>query len=246
MKNRFNSSNNPVINEKAMQKHQAGITDYDGMTMSVEGAVNKSLMLGAILLFTAILGYSNPSPLVMYGGMIGGLVVVLISVFRPQYSPYTAPAYAALEGLFVGAVTAIYAQAYDGIIFQAVSLTIAILFGMLFLYKSGLVEVTPKFRTGVIMATFGIFAVYLVSWILSFFGINLPFLHEGGMIGIGISLFIIGIAALNLLLDFDNFDKGEEMGLPKYYEWFFGMGLMITLVWLYLEILRLLAVLNRD
>ena len=96
------------------------------------------------------------------------------------------------------------------------------------------------------MATFGIFAVYMLSWVLSFFGITVPYLHQGGMMGIGISLAIIGVASLNLLLDFDNFDRGEEMGLPKYYEWFFGMGLMVTLVWLYVEILRLLSILNRD
>ncbi len=243
---RFSNSNNPLIGEKALNKHTRGLEDTTYQPMTVSGAVDKSLILGCILLFTAIIGYSAPSNLFLFGGMIGGLVLVIISVIKPQYSSITAPAYAALEGLFVGAVTAIYAQAFDGIIFQAVSLTIAVLFAMLFIYKSGMIKVTPQFRTGVIMATFGIFAVYILSFILSFFGINVPFLHEGGMIGIGISLVIIGVAALNLLLDFDNFDKGAEMGLPKYYEWFFGMGLMITLVWLYLEILRLLAVLQSD
>ncbi len=246
MNKRFTHSNNPIISDKALKRQGSTPIEYSGTTMSVRGAVDKSLILASILLFTAIFGFSSPSPLFMYGGMIGGLILVIISVFKPQYSAITAPAYAAFEGLFVGAITAIYAQAYDGIVFQAVSLTIALLFCMLFLYKSGIIKVTPEFRTAVIMATFAILGIYILSFVLSFFGINIPFLHEGGMMGIGISVVIIGVACLNLLLDFDNFDRGEELGLPKYYEWFFGMGLLITLVWLYLEILRLLAMLNRD
>lgn len=245
MNNRFTNSNNPLISEKALERNRSDV-DYSDGPMSVSGAVDKSLILAAILLFTAIIGYSIASPMLMIGGAVIGLILVVISVFKPQYSGMTAPAYAAFEGLFVGSLTAAYATAYNGIVFQAVSLTIAILFGMLFLYKSGMVRVTPQFRTGVIMATFGIFAVYLISFVLSFFGITVPYLHQGGMMGIGISLAIIGVASLNLLLDFDNFDRGEEMGLPKYYEWFFGMGLMVTLVWLYVEILRLLSILNRD
>ena len=246
MKKRFTNSSNPLISEKALEKHRQIPGDYAEQSMSVRGAVDKSLILACILLFTSIIGYSAPSNLFMYGGMFGGLALVIFSVFKPQYSAFTAPAYAAVEGLFVGSVTSYFAMAYDGIVFQAVSLTIAILFTMLFVYKSGLIKVTSKFRTGVIMATGAIFIVYLASFALSFFGINIPFLHENSMIGIGISLVIIGVASLNLLLDFDNFDKGEELGLPKYYEWFFGMGLMITLVWLYIEIIRLLAILNSD
>ena len=246
MNNRFRKSSNPIISDRALDRHRNTTDISNGETMHVRGAVDKSLLLSAILLFTAMIGYGSASPLFLYGGMIGGLVLVIISVFKPQYSPFTAPAYAALEGLFVGSITAIYAQAYSGIVFQAVSLTIALLFGMLFLYRSGLIQVTPQFRTGVIMATFAIFGIYLLAFILSFFGINLPYLHEGGFMGIAISLAIIGVASLNLLLDFDNFDRGEELGLPRYFEWFFAMGLLITLVWLYIEILRLLAILNRD
>lgn len=246
MNNRFTNSNNPLISEKSLEKHRSMPGDFAESTMSVSGAVDKSLILACILLFTAIIGYSAPSNIFLYGGMLVGLGLVVFSVFKPHLSRYTAPAYAAVEGLFVGTLTYMYSAAYDGIVFQAVSLTIAILFAMLFLYKSGIVKVTPGFRTGVIMATMGIFAVYIISFVLSFFGINLPFLHEGGMIGIGISLLIIGVASLNLLLDFDNFDKGEELGMPRHYEWFFAMGIIITLVWLYIEILRLLAILNRE
>ena len=159
-----------------------------------------------------------------------------------EYSPTLAPLYAALEGLFVGGISAMYAARFGGIVFQAIMLTIAVLFTMLFLYRSGIIKVTEKLRAGVYMATGAIFLVYILSFILSFFGIQIPFLHSTGPIGIGISLVIIGIAAFNLLLDFDNFEKGERYGAPAYMEWFLGMGLLITLVWLYIEILRLLAI----
>ncbi|RMF00908.1 MAG: Bax inhibitor-1/YccA family protein, partial [Bacteroidetes bacterium] len=124
------------------------------------------------------------------------------------------------------------------------TLTMAVFFMMLFLYKSGTIKVTQKFRSGVIMATGAVLLVYIVNIVLSLFGVNMPFLHEGGLMGIGISLVIIGIAALNLMLDFDNFDTGEQVGAPAYYEWYFAMGLLVTLVWLYVEILRLLSILS--
>jgi uncharacterized YccA/Bax inhibitor family protein len=186
------------------------------------------------------------NPLFMWGGAIGGFVVVLIATFKPAWSGTLGPIYAALEGLFVGSISAMYASAFGGIIFQAVTLTMAIFFIMLFVYKTGIIQVTNKFRTGVVMATAAVALVYLVNIVLSMFGINMPYLHEGGLIGIGISLVIIGIASLNLLLDFDSFEKGEQAGAPAYMEWFFAIGLLVTLVWLYLEILRLLSILNRD
>jgi uncharacterized YccA/Bax inhibitor family protein len=171
--------------------------------------------------------------------------VVIIAAFKRHLSPTLAPIYALLEGCFVGGITAIYGAAFGGgIVFQAVTLTFAVLFMMLFLYKTGIIKVTEKFRSGVMMATGAILLVYIINLVLSFFGMSVPFLHEGGMMGIGISLLIIGVAALNLLLDFDNFEKGEQFGAPKYMEWFCAMGLLITLVWLYIEILRLLAILS--
>ncbi len=222
---------------------QAGVQE-DRMTVS--GAVNKSLLLGALMLATAVFSYINPSPLFMWGGAIGGLIVVIIASFKPRYSPTLAPLYAALEGLFVGGISAMYASAFNGIVFQAVTLTMAVFFLMLFLYKTGIIKVTQKLRSGIIMATGAIFVVYLLNFVLAMFGINMPFLHDGGMIGIGISLLIIGVAALNLLLDFDNFHKGEEYGAPAYMEWFSAMGLLITLVWLYIEILRLIAIFSSN
>jgi len=245
----FFESSNPVMKEDAYQKAASGTLDGDmiqveGEKMTVSGAVNKTFILTGIMVLTAIVGFSMPNQLFLWGGAIGGLIIVLIASARPQNAPILAPIYAALEGLFVGTISAMYASLFNGIIFQAVTLTIAVLFIMLFLYKSGIIKVTKQLRTGVIMATGAVFVLYLVNIVLSLFGINMPFLHEGGLIGIGISLLIVGIAAFNLLLDFDNFDKGEQYGAPGYMEWFSAMGLLITLVWLYIEILRLLAMIS--
>lgn len=250
---RFTKSSNPFLKDEALKKAssetlEGGATQYaETEPMTVGGAVNKSFIMGGLLLLTAVYAYANPSMLFVWGGAIGGLVLVLVMSFKKHLSPTLAPIYALLEGLFVGSITAIYAAGFGaGIVFQAVLLTLALLFMMLFVYKAGLIRVTQKFRTGVMMATGGILLVYLLNIGLSFFGINMPYLHQGGMIGIGISLFIIGIATLNLLLDFDNFEKAAAMRAPKYFEWYCATGLIITLVWLYIEILRLLSILSSD
>ncbi len=244
----FLKSSNPFLSEKSLMRggSSGGFAGISTDRMTVAGAVNKTLLLAGIMLVTATIGFSNANPLFIWGGAIGGLVVVLIASFKPNLSPVLAPVYAALEGLFVGGISAIYAAAFNGIIFQAVTLTLAVLFMMLFVYKSGMIRVTDKFRRGVVMATGAILVVYLLNWVLSMFGVNMPYLHEGGMFGIGISLVIVGVAALNLLLDFDAFEKGEQMGAPAYMEWFMGMGLLITLVWLYVEILRLIAMFSSN
>lgn len=251
---RFKKSSNPILSEERLarvaqqpaQSSEGGfIQRAEDNVMTVSGAVNKTLLLGALLLATALYAYSFPSQLFVWGGAIGGLILVVIMSFKPKLSATLAPIYALLEGLFVGAVSAIYAAGFGaGLVFNAILLTIALLFMMLFVYKAGLIKVTQKFRTGIIMATGAIFVVYMISIGLSFFGMSIPFLHEGGLIGIGISLFIIGIATLNLLLDFDNIERGAAMRAPSYMEWFCAMGLIVTLVWLYIEVLRLLAVLS--
>ncbi len=235
------------MNEKAFQaaSSQAGPITREG-TMTVSGAVNKTILLGLLLLATSVWSFTVASPTLMWVGAIGGLIAVFVTVFKTNLSPILAPVYAALEGLFVGSISAMYASLYNGIIFQAVTLTIALLFAMLFLYKSGLIKVTQKFRSGVMMATGAVLLVYVLSWVLSMFGINMPFLHDTGLMGIGISLVIIAIASLNLLLDFDNFEKGEQYRAPAYMEWFSAMGLIITLVWLYVEILRFLAIFSSN
>lgn len=244
----FFESSNPVLKEEAFQKASHKTVEGNsfiqtaGGSMTVQGAINKTFILAFIMLLTAWVGFVNPSSLLIWGGAIAGLIVVFIASSRPHLSPTLAPLYAGLEGLFVGGISAMYSSMFDGIIFQAVTLTMAVLFTMLFIYKSGIIKVTSKLRTGIFMATGAIALVYILNIVLSLFGVNMPFLHDTGALGIGISLVIIGVAAMNLLLDFDNFEKGEQHGAPSYMEWFSAMGLLITLVWLYIEILRLVAI----
>ena len=243
---RFDSSNNPLLSEEKLMAESRNISFAGDGVMTREGALNKTIIMTGIMLLTGVYAFGQPTPLLMYGGAIGGLIVFLITMFKPTVSNITGPVYAALEGLFVGSISAMYAAFQGGIILQAVSITVSILLVMLIIYRSGLIKVTNKLRTGIIAATSAIFFLYLANFILSLFGIQIPFLHSGGVIGIGISLFILGIASMNLLLDFDMIDKGDHMGLPKYMEWYFGIGLLATLVWIYVEVLRLLALLSRD
>jgi uncharacterized YccA/Bax inhibitor family protein len=187
----------------------------------------------------------------MIGGAIGGLVIVLILIFKKEWSPYLAPAYAILEGLFVGAISAYYnyafAESYPGIVMQAVLLTFGTAIAMFLLYKFRIIQATQKFKAIIFTATAGIALFYAVAMILRIFNIDIPFLHEGSTLGIVFSLVVVGIAALNLILDFDMIEQGSAMGAPKYMEWYGAFGLLVTIVWLYLEILRLLSKLaSRD
>jgi uncharacterized YccA/Bax inhibitor family protein len=179
------------------------------------------------------------------GGAIAGLVLCLVTVFKKEWSAVTSPLYALAEGLLLGAVSAMYEAQFNGIVLQAVLLTAGTLFALLTAYQMGLIRATENFKLGVAAATGGIFLVYLATWILGFFGIQIPWIHESGMVGIGFSVFVVVIAALNLVLDFDFIEQGCRHGAPKYMEWFAAFGLLVTLVWLYLEILRLLAKLGR-
>lgn len=227
-------------------------TTFDGMRMSVErtmtlnGTVNKTGILLFLLIFAA--GYTwnqfkqeaNVGPWIL-GGLIGGLIVAMVTIFKKEWSPVTAPIYAILEGLFLGAISAMYDARFDGIVFQAVTLTFGTLFALLIAYRSGVIRATENFKLGVVAATGGIFLLYLIGFVLSFFGTGIPFIHESGIIGIGFSLFVVVVAALNLVLDFDFIENGARSGAPKYMEWYGAFGLMVTLVWLYLEMLRLLS-----
>lgn len=240
---RIFGGSNPMLRESVMERNSRTIS-YTGVErMTVAGAVNKTVILTGIMLLTAFYAFANPSQLLIFGGAIAGLICVVVASFKPTTSPIAAPLYAAFEGLFVGGITAIYAARYGvmDIVFPAVGGTICVLLAMLILYRSGLIEVNQRFRSGVMMATGAVFLVYVLSWVLGMFGISVPYLHSGGPIGIGISIVIIGIAAMNLLLDFDFFERGEESGMPAYMEWFAGMGLLVTLVWIYIELLRLLS-----
>ncbi len=248
----FIQSSNPVLSEDRLKKvTEASVTNLGPITreesMTVSGAIDKTLILFALLMVTTYFGFTMASPFLMISGAIAGLICVIAAVMKPQWSSTLAPGYALFNGLFLGAVSSFYAQAfYPGIILQAILLTMGTLLTMLLLYKWEVIKVTEKFRSGVIMATGAVLIVYLFSFIGSFFGFQVPYLHDNGIIGIGISVVIIGIASLNLLLDFDNFEKGEKLAAPKYMEWFAGMGLLITIIWLYVEFLRLLSKLNRN
>ncbi len=236
-------SGNPTLSEKLFQQSDRAVPA--GERMTITGTVNKIGILFLLLLIGASISWYMPSPLFMWGGAIGGFIVAIVTVFKKEWSPVTAPIYAGLEGLFLGAVSLMYANAYDGIVFNAVALTLGIFAAMLATYRSGLIEVTQKFRMGIIAATGGIFLVYLATFVLGFFGINVSLVTGSGWMGIGFSLIVVVIAALNLVLDFDLIDKGAEAGAPKYFEWYTAFGLIITLVWLYIEILRLLGKLQR-
>ncbi|MCF7805598.1 MAG: Bax inhibitor-1/YccA family protein [Candidatus Marinimicrobia bacterium] len=238
---------NPALNSNTFQNLDYASAGRD--TMSLQGTVNRSATLLVLLMLPAIwtwniffsAGSSGAVMPYMIGGAIGGLIVALITVFKKTWSPITAPIYAVLEGLFLGGISAIFEAQYPGIVLQAVFLTFGTLFGLLAAYRTGLIQVTENFKLGVAAATGGIFLVYMLTWILGFFGMQIPFIHSSGLIGIGFSVFVVIIAALNLVLDFDFIESGVEAGAPRYMEWYASFGLLVTLVWLYLEILRLLA-----
>jgi uncharacterized YccA/Bax inhibitor family protein len=180
-------------------------------------------------------------------GTIGGLIFAMVTVFKKTWAPITAPIYAVLEGLALGGISAIYEVRFAGLPMQAVGLTFGVLVALLLVYRTGIIRVTDKFRMGVVAATGGIFVFYLLTWILGFFGVRFPSVFGAGLLGIGISVAIVIVAALNLVLDFDLIESGTRAGAPKYMEWYGAFGLMVTLIWLYLEILRLLSKLrSRD
>lgn len=215
--------------------------------MTVQGTANKTALLLVLTFLTASISWGNPSPLWLPVGLIGGFVLAMVTVFKKEWAGITAPIYALLEGLFLGAISASFEAQFPGIAFQAVGLTFGTLAMMLFAYSSGVIKVTEKFRLGIVAATGGIAIFYLASFVLSFLGISVPYVFGNGLIGIGFSVVVVIIAALNLVLDFDYIDQTANAGAPKYLEWYGAFALMVTLVWLYLEILRLLAKLqSRD
>jgi uncharacterized YccA/Bax inhibitor family protein len=238
-------SGNPVLKDSTFKQS----FEVAGEPMTLAGTVNKTAMLLAMILITAAYTWGRfmetRDPAAVYGllmvGVIGGLIVALVTVFRPTAAPYTAPAYALLEGLALGGISAILEVRFPGIVVQAVGLTFGTLFCLLAAYRSGLIKATENFKLGVVAATGGIMLLYVVNFVMGFFGHSIGFIHESGTMGILFSAFVVVIAALNLVLDFDFIESGVEQGAPKYMEWYGAFGLTVTLVWLYLEILRLLA-----
>ena len=237
---------NPVLNDRTFTR----LGGYAGSnTMTIQGTVVKTAIMLLLAVFSASVTWrmasqeGNPMPLAI-GGAIGGFVLVLATMFKPTWAGFTAPLYALLEGLFLGAISAIFEMKYPGLVFNAICLTFGTLFSLLFAYQTGVIKATENFKLGVFAATGAVGMVYLLSFIMSFFGSGLSFIHSSGTFGIIFSLGVVVIAALNLVLDFDFIENGAEAGAPKYMEWVGALGLMVTLVWLYIEILRLLAKLN--
>ena len=253
----FRSGNLALKDYTFLELSSGSMVAGDAGTMSLNGTVNKTGLLLLLTVLTAAFAWSKtvtatgevaPGAMIyLIGGAIGGLVLALVTTFKKEWAPVTAPMYALVEGFFLGSISAIYNAQFQGIVLQAIMLTFGIMFALLFAYRSGLIKATENFKLGVAAATGGIFVIYLATIVLRIFDINIPYIHESGLIGIGFSLFVVVIASLNLVLDFDFIENGVEAGAPKYMEWYGAFGLMVTLVWLYLELLRLLAKLqSRD
>jgi len=236
-------SGNPVLNANTFIQRQ---TTIDTGTMTITGTVNKTA-LGLLLLMTTAIFTWNMAPtdprisVLMMVGIFGGLIAAIITAFKCHLAPYTTPIYALLEGLALGGISRFFETLYPGIVNQAIFLTFGTLAALLFAYRSGLIKPTENFKLGIAAATGGIAFVDIISFILGLFGVQVPLIHSNSNFGILFSFGVVVIAALNLVLDFDFIEEGAENGAPKYMEWFGAFGLLVTLVWLYLEILHLLA-----
>jgi uncharacterized YccA/Bax inhibitor family protein len=239
---------NPILNDDRFSS-QEGILNEEPMT--IQGTINKIFLLFACLaagvavsLYYLFNGQGDIVPIFMSAGAIIGFILVLVTCFNVKLSKYTAAPYALMEGLFLGGVSALFESAYNGIVLQAIFATLATLFVMLFLYKTRAIRYTENFSAVITTAVLSIGVIYLAQVILSFFHRSIPGIFDNGIVGIVFSLVVIAFAALSLIQDFFFIESSAQKMLPKDYEWFGAMGLMITLVWLYMEILRLLAKLN--
>jgi uncharacterized YccA/Bax inhibitor family protein len=244
-------SGNPALSENRFRDTVLADVVTNENAMTLKGTLNKFGFLFLMVLGTSFYSWKefaaggNVVPLI-WTGALGGLAVAIVLVFKKQWAPYLAPLYALLEGLFIGAISSMYNDAFaekaPNLIINAVGLTFGVAIAMYLLYSFRIIKATEKFKSVIITATVGIAIFYVLVMVLHMFGYdNMPFLHEGSTFGILFSLFVVSIAALNLILDFDMIEKGTEMGAPKYMEWYGAFGLLVTIVWLYLEILRLLS-----
>ena len=240
--NTFGRSGNPAFTKNFTDSYDIPVNER----MTLDGAVNKTGILLSLCFGGAFVGWNIP--ILMIPAAIVGFVLALVTIFRsPAKAGSTAPLYALSQGIFLGGITMIFETQFPGIAIQAIGLTFGILASLLFCYKSGIIKPTENFRLMVFSATVGIGIVYLVSILINLFGSGeqVMMIHSSGPVGIGFSLFVVGIASLNLVLDFDFIEEGAEKGMPKYMEWYGAFSLMVTLIWLYMEILRLLAKLRR-
>jgi uncharacterized YccA/Bax inhibitor family protein len=241
---------NPAMSDAVYRR--AGYAESRSQAMTIGGTALKTAVLIVLLLVTGGIAWSQaaagPNPIsigLLLGGSIGGFIIALVTIFVPRIAAFTAPVYAALQGLVLGTVSAFAELQYQGIVGQAIGLTVGVLAVMLFIYGTGIIRATAKVRIGIVAATGAIFLVYLMDIVLSLFGVPMTFIHGSGPIGIGFSVVVVIIAALNLILDFDFIEQGARHQAPKYMEWYGGFGLLVTLVWMYLEILRLLSKMRR-
>jgi len=240
-------TNNPAFSENFAKNF-----DYAGTrsgTMTVQGTSLKAMVLLAIAMSTAAFAWVQTEAGTLTGGfligsVIGGFIIAMVTMFKPTLAPWTSPVYAALEGIFLGAVSRVAEVKYPGIAIQAVALTGGVTFLMLFIYVTGIIKVTGQLVSAIVAATGAIALLYLATIVLSLFHVEVPFIFGNSNFGIAFSLFVVGLAAFNLLLDFDFIERGSQAGLSKTMEWYGAFGLMVTLVWLYLEVLRLLQKLN--
>lgn len=243
---------NPALNADVFTRERASNTEG---AMTIEGTANKAMILLVILVMSAgwvweklyaqeggLLSQSRQMAMsLVLIGAVGGFIIALVTRFLKSWSAVTAPIYAVCQGFALGGISAFFEVMYKGIVVQAIALTFGTLFCLLVAYRSGIIKATENFKLGVFAATGAIGLVYLATFVLNFFHVQLPYIHQGSAISIGVSLFVVTIAALNLVLDFDFIEQGARQGAPKYMEWYGAFGLMVTLVWLYMEILRLLA-----
>ncbi len=240
-------TSNPVLNKNTFKVRN--VSTVESSTMTVKGTANKTFLLLMLSLLTA--GWTwkkffvegNPQvimPFIMIGS-IGGLICAIAITFKKEWAPIAAPIYALLEGFAIGGISSFLELKYHGIAIQAASLTFGTLAVMLLLYRSGIIPVTEKLRMGISAAVGAICLVYMASWIMSFFGMTIGFINGSSTIGIGFSILVVGVAAFSLLLNFDMIEEGQKQGAPQYMEWYGAFAMMVTLIWLYMEILRLLT-----
>lgn len=234
-------SGNPVLTKSAFTS-SSDISE----TMTINGTVNKTAISLLLLVGTGYLTFSSINSGLLIACGIGGFILAIVTVFKKEWAPITVPIYAILEGALLGGISFMYNSLYDGIVTDAIFLTVGILLSLLVAYRSGLIKATENFKLGIVAATGGIAIVYLINFVMGFFGSNMGVMQidNASPISIGFSVVVVIIAALNLVLDFDFIEEGAEKGAPKYMEWYGAFGLLVTLIWLYLEILRLLAKLN--
>ncbi|MCH1608379.1 MAG: Bax inhibitor-1/YccA family protein [Flavobacteriaceae bacterium] len=234
-------SGNPVLTKSTFNR---GLDVSE--TMTINGTVNKTAISLFLLIGTGYFTFDVINPIILIVCGIGGFITAIVTVFKKQWAPITVPIYAILEGGLLGGVSFMYNSMYNGIVTDAIFLTVGILLSLLFAYRSGLIKPTENFKLGIFAATGGIAIVYIINMVMGFFGSSMGVMQidNASPMSIGFSVVVVIIAALNLVLDFDFIEEGAESGAPKYMEWYGAFGLLVTLIWLYLEILRLLAKLN--